>query len=343
MNFKFKHTEKIVGVFVFAAFGILIAGLVLIAVSRHIFVKTYSFKTKLSDADGLSPSTALIFKGYEIGKIKNFILDEDNNIDVELLVYKDFRDKIVKGSAVYRQVNPISGNTSLILLYPNQLPIGPPSISSESSILIVEGAYIPSLDMLDGKKLLEEKIIEKSGDAISILFEDARDFVSNLRQEVRLKKDSFQDFFSNIADFADSLAKNRKVFDDLQLLMDSQKGPVFAAMNRFVEISNKLSESVTQLNAMIENYKTPDGLMLKLLQVKQSDMDQTIQNINKNLEALHETIKALREQVPLLAEVLNDTDKTLRAVNNNPLLRGGIPKEEKNKNASKKKRMDIDK
>lgn len=343
MNFKFKHTEKIVGIFVILAFLLLIGTIISISISKKMFIKTFSFKTKLSDAEGLSTSTPINFKGYVIGKVKKFLLDADNNIDVDFVVYKDFRDKVVVGSAIYRQVNPISGGMSLILLYPNKLPV---SLSKEGTItglsVLPEGGYVPSLDMWDGRKLLEDKMIEKSGDSISILFEDARDFVSNLRQEVRLKQDSFQMFFKNIADVAESLARNSVILDHINLMMNPQNGPVFTTLNTFTEISARLKDSVNQLNTLIDNYKNPDGLMVKMFQLNQVELNQMIQNVNKNLESIQEMMKAIKEQAPMLADLLNETDKTLKAVNNNPLLRGGIPREDKNNSTSKKKRMDID-
>jgi len=173
MNFKFKHTEKIVGTFVFIALVILITGLVLIALSKKIFVETYAYRTKLIDAGGLSVSTTLNFKGYEIGRVKSFSLDQNNNIDVELGIYEKYRDKIVVGSVIYRQVNPITGNMSLIFLYPNRFSVKLADVGI-NSLALREGSYIPSLDMPDGQKLLEDKIVEKSGDVISIIFEDTR-------------------------------------------------------------------------------------------------------------------------------------------------------------------------
>jgi len=290
----------------------------------------------------LSTSTRLIFKGYEIGEVRDFTLDKDNNIDVGLVIYKEFRDKIVVGSAIYRQVNPITGNTSLILLYPNRLPVDLSQDGSGGIALLPDGGYIPSLDMRDGQKLLEDNIIEKSGDAISILFEDARDFVSNLRQEFQLKKDTIKTFFRDLGEFSESLSRNREIFDHLHRLLDPQSGPVFKTMDQFSDATLKLKESVDRLNEMIENYKNPEGLMTKMLQVNQEELNQTLRSINQNLTTLHEILTELKGQSPLIADILDRSNKTLRAINNNPLLRGGIPKEDKKTNSSKKKRLDID-
>jgi phospholipid/cholesterol/gamma-HCH transport system substrate-binding protein len=343
MNFKFRHTEKIAGLFVFLAIAILIAGIIMIAVSRKMFVETFPFRTVLSDAAGLSSSTSLNFKGYEIGKVKNFFLNDRNNIDVELAIYEEYLSLIVPGSAIYRQTNPISGATSLVFLLP--LPEGDEPVTSDdpdSAFRLLPESYIPSLDMKEGQKLMEENVIERSGDSVSIIFDEAKIFFSNLRSEFKLKKDSFRDFFKMLGDFSESLAKNREIFDYLNQLLNPKTGPVFATMEKFSEVSNRLATSVSKLEEMLENYKNPDGLMLKMFQVDKNRMDQSIDNLNHNLVTLQKMLQSMSDQSPLIADVLDKTRKTLEALNNNPFLRRGISQEGKAGNTSHKKRLDLD-
>jgi phospholipid/cholesterol/gamma-HCH transport system substrate-binding protein len=339
MSFKFKHAEKITGIFILIAVIILIVGTVIISVSKKTFVKTHGFRTLLSDAAGLSTATPLSFKGYEIGRVKQFLLDKDNNIEVELGVYKEYREKIVKGSAIYRLNNPITGETSLVLLQPRgPYPAG---VFGGIGSVLPEGEYIPSLDMDDGQKLLEENVIEKSGETVSLIFDEARVFVSNLRDEFRLKKDTFRIFFENLHGVSESLARNKDFFENLNRLLDPVEGPVFQTLGQFSTISKKLNQSVDQLNEIMENYKDPEGLMTKLFKVNQQQLNQTLENLNKNLVALHQALTSLRESSPLIADLLDKSRKTLQAINNTPLLRGGIEKENKNTNSSRKKRMEI--
>jgi phospholipid/cholesterol/gamma-HCH transport system substrate-binding protein len=339
MNFKFKHTDKITGVFILLAIVILVAGAVFIGISRKLFIKTYRFKTVLSDAAGLSTSTPLSFKGYKIGRVKRFVLNTDNNIDVELAVYREFRERIVPGAAIYRLNNPITGETSLVLLLPKHPLAGP---GSEASLPLPEDSSLPSLDMEEGQKLVEDNIIEKSGDTVALMFDEARVFVSNLRTEFKLKKDIFKTFFENIHGVSESLARNQVFFDHLNQLLDPDKGPVFSTMNRFAEISKRLEAAVDQLNEIMGNYKKPEGLMVKMLQLNQGELNQAVENLNRNLVALGDLLKSLKENSPLIAELLDKSRKTLQAINNNPLLRGGIEPERKDTNSSKKKRIDID-
>lgn len=345
MNFKFRHTEKIVGMFVLVALIILMAGIVILAMSKKLFVETHVFHTRLSDATGLSTSTSLNFKGYEIGRVSSFFLDEENNIDVELALYGEFLPKIVNGCAIYRQSNPITGETSLVLLMPLRYSIKPgPGKKPALGFQLPEGAYIPSLDMAEGQRLLEEHLVEKSGDSVSIIFDEAEAFFSNLRSEFKLKKDSFRTFFSNLGDFSDSLAQNRAMFAHFEQLLNPKNGPVFATMDRLAQFADGLLKNTEQLKALLDNYKNPDGLVLKLIQMDKRQLDETMQNLNNNLLVLQKTLEELKGQSPMLAEVLEKARKTLEAINNNPLLRGGISSSEQGRdsNASKKKRVDID-
>ncbi len=343
MNFKFRHTEKIVGVFVLLAFFILVAGIITISVSKKLFEKTYSFRTRLSDATGLSTSTSLEFKGYQIGKVRSFYLDSENDIDVELALYGEFLNKIVTGCAIYRQSNPITGETSLVLLMPLKYSIQQSKGKNPNvGFSLPEGAYIPSLDMPEGQKLLEDNMVEKSGDSVSIIFDEAQAFFSNLRSEFKLKKDSFRDFFTNLGDFSNSLAENRQMFAHFEQLLSPKGGPVFKTVEELALFAKGLVKNTEQLQAVLENYKNPDGLMLKMIQMDKSKLDGTIENLNNNLLALQKMLESLKEQSPLVAEVLEKTRKTLDAINNNPFLRGGIPPKDIEGNSSQKKRVDID-
>ncbi|MCP5054892.1 MAG: MCE family protein [bacterium] len=343
MNFKFKHAEKIVGIFVLVALIILVSTVIVIAISHKMFVTTHPYYTKLSEATGLSSSTPLNFKGYNIGRVKSFKLDRENNIDVELAIYSEYKEKILKGCAIYRQSNPITGETSLVLLLPRFSDVSSTARRRGfGDFPQPEGSYIPSLDMPDGQRLVENDLVEMSGDSVTILFDDAKMFFSNLRNEFQLKKDSFKDFFQKLADVSDSLVRNRAIFDHLHRLLNPEGGPVFETVERFAQMSKRLQIAVDRMDQMLENYKDPDGLMLKMLKMDRSKLEEMFQNLNNNLLALQKMLEGLTEQSPLMAEVLEKTRKTLEAVNNNPFLRGGISKEGKSSNSSRKKRLDIE-
>lgn len=342
MKFKFKHTEKVVGAFVLLAMVLLAAGMVMVAVSKKLFEKTISFRTYLSDATGLSNSTPLQFRGYQIGRVKRYYLDENNDIDVELGVYREYLDKIMPGSAIYRQTNPISQETSLVLLMPRiRRQYEEDGKTFSVNAVLPEGSYIPSLDMPEGQRMLEAGRIERAGDTISILFDDAQSFFENLRQEFKLKEDSFKDFFKKLGDVSDSFARNRRIFDHLEKLLNPENGPVFGTVERIVAVTKRLDGAVTQLQGILENYKDPDGLMLRMMKIEGKQVDRTIENLNANLVELRQMLKSLKNQSPLIAELLDKSRKTLEAVNNNPLLRGGISKDGKGGNASRKKRLPI--
>ncbi len=336
MNFKFKHTEKIVGFFVLLAIIVLIAGAVMVAISKQMFVKTYPFKTTLSDASGLSTSTPLFFKGYEIGRVDSFDFNEYNFIDVSLGVYEKYLSKLVKGCAIYRQSNPVTGETSLVLLTPMVAAVQ----ASKGRNRLPDGTEIPSLDTLAGQKLLEDGLVEKSGDSVSLIFDEAKAFFSHLRTEFKLKKDSFRNVFEQMAAFSKSLADNRAIFDYLEQLLNPQNGPVFRTIQRFSNISGRLEKTVIKLEKLMDNYKNPDGLILKMMQLDRKQLQDTIKHINSNLLALQEMLASIKSQSPMIAELMERTRKTLESLNNNPLLRGGISDRTGNGNRTRKKRLD---
>jgi len=343
MKFKFRHAERLVGLFVFLSILALAAGGVMIAFSKKLFVETYPFRTLLSDAGGLSTSTPLNFKGYQIGRVKKYFLDADNYIDVQLAVYKEYLGKVTAGSAIFRQSNPVTGETSLVLLQPKFHSISP---ARGEDVAIGDplpvNSLIPSLDTLEGQRLLADNMVEKSGDSVSILFDEAKVFFTNLRTEFKLKEDSFRQFFEKLGDVSESLSRNREIFDHLNRLLNPESGPVFETVERIAKISSRLDLIVGKLDQLMGNYKEPDGLMLKMLGLDKSEVRQVVVNINNNLTAIQQMLASIRTESPMLAELMEKTRKTLEAVNNNPLLRGGISKEPGDTGGSRKKRVDIE-
>ena len=82
--------------------------------------------------------------------------------------------------------------------------------------------------------------------------------------------------------------------------------------------------------------------MSKMFQVDQKGLNQAVENLNRDLTALRDLLESLREDSPLISDLLNKSRKTFQAINNNPLLRGGIEKEDKNTNSSQKKRVELE-
>jgi phospholipid/cholesterol/gamma-HCH transport system substrate-binding protein len=319
MKFKFRHTDKIVGLFLLVAIIVLIVSFIIIALSQKIFVKKYEFHTRFKNAVGLSPTTVLKFKGFEIGKLKEFSLNTDNLIDARIVIYEEFRNKIVANSVISKSSNPLTGRSSLEFLQ------GP-----DWDDLLTEGEYIPSLSMPKGQKLLEENIIQKEGDVISSVLTNIDNILYNLNQDDNADKGAIFRLLYNLANSSEMLNK------DLNRLYD-----VMGTVNsELQQTTGLLQETLVSTKVLLENYQDPENLLVKMIDPEKKDLitplSESLIQLNENLSQLDELLKFMNSQTPELSTVifegrnsLQTVQKTLEGINNNPLIRKGIPDETK--------------
>lgn len=334
MKFKFKHTDKIVGIFFFVAILVLLISFFVIAISQKLFIKKYVFNTKFIDAVGISESTSLNFKGFEIGRIKTFTLNKDNYIDVEIIVFEDFRNKIVSNSAINKTSNPITGKSNLEFLQ------GP-----DLSDILPEGSYIPSLNMPEGQRLLIEKKIIKSGDVLSSVLQNIDDILYNLNQDNNQDEGALFRMLYNLANSSENLNKDLIELKDLIIVLK----------NQIQTTTDQLNNTLAATEQMVNNYKNPDGIVVKMIDPTEKNLiqplNQSIQKVNESLTEINKLLIFLNTESTEISDILYESknslktvQKTLQGINNNPLIRGGIQKETVSTNKDTKIRLkDFDK
>ncbi|MBN2017977.1 MAG: MCE family protein [Candidatus Cloacimonetes bacterium] len=347
MKFKFKHTDKIVGIFFFVAVMALIFTLVVVAISKRIFDRKYYFLTQFVDATGLSNSTKLFFKGYEIGKLKKYSLNINNQIDAELIVYKEFRNKIVENSAIFKATNPVTGRSTMEFLQ------GP-----DWSKVLAEGEFIPSLDTPEGKRLLKEGFVKKSGDMMESVLKNVDQLLYNLTQDDNPEQGALFRMVYNLANMTDkmdvSLENINSILTSLQKDNNPEDGALFRILSNVADLTDDFKGTAAQLDEMLANYKDPDDLAVKLIDPSRENliypMRDMLLTLNQNLVSMNKILDFMYQQMPEFADIvakskisLQTAQKTLEALNNNPFLRGGIKEEAPTQQKNTKIRlMDLD-
>ena len=335
MNYKFKYTDKIVGFFVFTAILIVILTLLSITINRKIFIKKYTFKTQFMDAVGLVVDAPINFKGYEIGRIKDFQLNNDNFIDATFEVYQPYRNKIVHNSVLRKTTGLINGKVNL------ELYQGP-----DLNSIAKEGSLIPELETPIGKLLIAQNRIKPSGEVLTNIASNLNRFIYNLNQDNNADEGAFFRMLFNMANASDnmneSLASLKITLANLNKDNNPEAGTIFRTLNNLSEVSEQLKTTVVLVNqtisatdTLVKVYSQSDGLITKMVDPKGDKfvkpIQTTIQNINNNLMELNQIIKYINKQTPEISTLLSDTkstlntaEKTLSGINNNPLIKGGI-------------------
>ncbi|MDI3503326.1 MAG: phospholipid/cholesterol/gamma-HCH transport system substrate-binding protein [Candidatus Cloacimonadota bacterium] len=341
MNYKLEHARKIVSLFIIIPVVVLILVVVFIAIRQNMFEKRYYYSTTLENAIGVSPQTPVLYKGFEIGKVNSFELDDEGLIQVEFYVLKRYRHLMVEESVIYRTTIPITNMTTLEYVR-----------SPKSNKLLAEGGYIVSTDYPEGRRLLRE-YSPKSSDPIGTIVENLELLTTELNRDHNADKGALMRILVSAADLTQKADQTLNLLNanlkELKTLTSSlnqdynpENGVILRAMNNLADISESIAGQtdeietlITTLNTAAKQYADPDSLIIKMLD-PQGDMlisplssslyalSGTLQETEKILGSLSRSNPELLLIINNLNDTLNKASKTLEALNNNPILRRGI-------------------
>lgn len=191
MNYKLKHTQKIVLAFIIIPVVVLILTIVSIAIRQNMFEKRFHFSTSLENAIGISAQTPVLYKGFEIGRVAKFELSEDSSILIDFYVLKRYRHLVTKSSVIYRTTIPITNKTTLEY------------VRSPDEYQILEvGSFIPSTDFPEGRALLRI-LSPKTSDPIGMIVENIGILTSELNNDDNADKGALMRILVNAANISE--------------------------------------------------------------------------------------------------------------------------------------------
>lgn len=344
MNYKLKYANQFVATFLIVALVLLISLTVLIAIRQKLFEKKIDYYTKLSDATGLSTQTQLLYKGFEVGTVRSFTLNKDGWIDVHLLIFQKYKSLFYVGSAINRLTSPITNKTQLELIQ-----------NIKSKVLIPENSYIASTDTEEGLKIYKELNTGKSSDMITSIMTNLDRLVQELGKDNNPDKGSLFRFLYHLANVTaeteqsikqvSSLLKEANQFaSNLNQDNNADKGSMFRILYNAAEISEKVEKDMVEvdvllkgLNKTVAEYQSPDSLLIRMLDPSGENLllpiKEIISSLSTNLKETQQLLEFLNRQKSEISTMVNQINtslekaqKTVDALNNNPLLKPGIPK-----------------
>ena len=181
MRFRVRFVEQIVGVFILLALAALAATLVLMGANQRWFAKNFHFKSEFLSGNGLTVGMSVKFRGFEIGKISGIELNERNTVDVDFYVYDTYYDKVRPNSVLELLSNPLGLGGGLVL-HPGLDTTSPPP---------EEGYLIPSFDVPEGRRRLEEGLVKRpiSEDFIAGILGQLNPILYDVNQTIRKAND----------------------------------------------------------------------------------------------------------------------------------------------------------
>ncbi len=313
MKFKIRYADQVVGFLAIAALLALFLVIFMIGSKQRWFAKDYDFVTSFDTASGISAGMPLIYKGFPVGKIRAFSLNEANLVDVHFFIQDTYYDRVREGSVIELIVNPI-GLGNQLLFHPGQ-----------GSALIEEGSFIPRVDSPEGRVLIETGlvIIPKRDDTISNLMAQVNPLLTNINDTLSQLNGAFRGTGSGplaetMTGVAGTMTNAAAISSDLERSLDQI---LINVRNMTAEMEKTLSNP----NGLVPTLIDPQGVMFDSIEGSLFAVEGTL----KNVEASSSIIKS---QVPQIARLIEDLrialvqgQDVLEALKNNPLLRNGVP------------------
>ncbi len=341
MNYKLDYTRRIVYAFIIIPVVVLVLTIVFIAIRQNMFEKRFTYHTSLENAIGVSSQTPILYKGFEIGRVKNFELGEDGFIHVDFYVLNRYDHLMVEESVIYRTTIPITNKTTLDYVRPQG-----------TGRDLEEGSYIISSDFPKGRRLLRS-YSSKSSDPIGTIVQNLETLTTELNKDDNADKSALNRILVSAADLSDkaditldllneNLAAMSTLTANLNKDNNADAGVVIRMVNNLADISQSIAGQMDDIQQLIAtaniaatNYADPDSLIMKMLD---PEGDVLIGPLSESLYALSGTLQETEKILGSLArsnpemlliienlnETLNHASKTLEALNNNPILRKGI-------------------
>lgn len=333
MKFKFKFADQIVGLFVLASIVLVCIALILIGINKRWLKDDLNYSSSFTSATGLRSGMSITLRGFKIGELKTIELSDDNLVDVSFVIYEEYIDRVVRDSVIELQANPL-GLGAQIVFYPG--------LGKGDSL--PEGAHIFSTAQSEGRRLVKEGKVDKvsSGDIIVKILNDADEMILSMNSLLITIDETLLGYNSGpVGEILDSLGN---VIPGVNTLISDIQGNTLPGVDHILIDLRKISQSFVQLTHELE---TVDGLIPRLLDPQGSvatfldDDNRLFNQVYGILDELQNSMIQVRELMEYLnglspeisslvigtGATIDEAEKVLQGLKNNPLLRGGIEEE----------------
>lgn len=286
MKFKIRYADQIVGVLIIIALLSLIFVVFMLGRTQRWFSRTYSYKTYMTSALGLTRNMAVTCRGYPIGNVKTFHLTDDNMVEVTFALHDQFYDRAREGSLVEMQVSPI-GMGSQFIFYPG--------LGGE----LEEGSVVPMHDSPEGKAYIAQGLayIPPHDDSIAVILSMVNAVLGDIQTTLG----------------GLNVTPNEKAATALgQSLVNVQ------------ELTANLAADMANPNG-IRKILNGDGDSINALEASLVSLAGTLDHIEKATYYLPREMPQILNLLSEARTAVKAAEDVLISLRNNPLLRNGIP------------------
>jgi len=328
MKFSIRFADKIVGTLVIFALVIFIFVIFMIGSSQRWFVRDIPYKTYFNSASGLSRNMAIQHKGFTIGNVKNFVLTENDSVEVLFTIFQQYQNLVKEGSVVEIQISPIGLGNSFNF-YPGR-----------GAALIPEGEIIPEINSWHARQLMAQGLVDRqetSVDNVNVILSQTRTILESVNTAFTGSGEAENLPLGNILR---NIELTSAELANITRSLSTQLNPI---INNIEMVSRNISDPSGSVMSFFDNMESvserisdPSGAVMAILDSDgpvYSDLTAALDSIAGIIDNLERTSDFIPSQLPQVAIMITDLNVALRtaqdvltALSNNPLLRGGIPR-----------------
>ncbi|HPN39450.1 MAG TPA: MlaD family protein [Melioribacteraceae bacterium] len=331
MKLRLKYTGLFVSIFVFVALAILLLTIYILTANKRFFADKTLFYTTFNNSYGLSKGAQVYMKGFKIGYIDDFFLDENNDVRTNFYIYNEFINKIATRSIIVKSVHPVTSVSNIELII---LPKG---------ILTPTKYYhIPSSDSYLGNLILSQNHLSSTGsDKLTYIVDNLNSFLIEMNSLI------IDDSLTNKKSISEILASSVSILEETESLLKmlngdyNNPGELIKSFRNFsktseemIKTSKLMTKTLFLIDTVTNRYKNPDGILAKMLDPTGENIfnptTQVLNNLQKLLkehEKFAEYLNSKSSDFSILLQKLDMTllklNTTLEGINNSPFLGSG--------------------
>ena len=316
MKFSIRFADQIVGVLVILALAILVVVIFMLGRTQRWFSHDYQYVTYFNSASGLSPNMAVQYKGFKVGYVKKFTLENDDSVKVIFTIFEENSHKVREGSVVELQASPI-GLGNAFLFYPGN-----------GKTELPEGSIIPEISSLQAKQMISSGLASAP---------EANDSINNIINQVNMLLETINVSLAG-SNGADELALGQIIggINNTVKTVSGDVEPIMSDVRKVVtELTEQLAPVIANLETLSVKIASPDGAIMSMLDAKGpvfTNIAEVLDSISGTMKSVEKTVEFIPSQLPQIAillsnlhSALTEAEKLIIALNNNPLLKGGVP------------------
>ena len=297
-----RNLERIIGLFVFSALGVLIVAILNIDNHHNFFNRRYKIHIALNRGFGLMEGSPVDIAGVEVGNIESIRFNSHNKIDITAEIQKKYKEKIRTDSVATVFSQGLMGSPGLSI-----------TIGSVSLPILEEGGYVNGTGISKADEIIGgiNPILMKANKAIDniihltgnldkplVKIEHILKNLDVVSEEIRMGK-------GNVG----ALLKDRGLYSNLKNMLNSSQ-KLFKSMEKAVNNIELVSQRFPKIIDKAELSMTRINKSTEKVQYLLSDGQELISNVKSSSNDFNKLIYDSNEQIMRISEILEDFKNT---------------------------------